>query len=288
MPLFPFAQFEVAGRFPIADGRYLARDQDRDTDDVFVVSSLQAPRRERRRRSRRARDAGDASEPESIPLTRATVVRTTGFDDAAAAEAWLAGLRRDPAARDEFTGAARRLVNTALHAHGAVAMDPYVCELGPHAPIATRIGFGDGDELVAGRWSAALDAPPDPVRRRRRAETLHPQERLAAVFSGRARLDPCETLVLRARLDLDGGRTREAALQLEPALAATVAELGPGAAGEQAEDIEALRDEAEAVAALRERALTAELPGEASAMLERVLERCERVLRRRNILSERG
>jgi hypothetical protein len=284
MPLFPFAQFEVAGRFPIADGRYLARDSESGAEDVLVISSLQVPRRERRRRPRRARDAGDAPKVEPLPVIRATVVRTAGFDDAGAAESWLAEMRRDPAARDEFTGAALRLVNTALHAHRAVAMDPYVCELGPHAAIATRVGFGDGDELVAGRWSAALDAPPDPVRRRRRAETLFPQERLAAVLTGRERLDVCETLVLRARLDLDQGRPREAALQLEPAIRALLAEVHASEGTDQAEDLARLEGRRRQIADAGEKALAGDLPAELEAALGDSLAVGERVLRRRRLL----
>ena len=41
----------------------------------------------------------------------------------------------------------------------------------------------------------------------------------------RERIDPCETLVLRARADLDGDRLREAALQLRVGLEALLIEL---------------------------------------------------------------
>ena len=50
-------------------------------------------------------------------------------------------------------------------------------------------------------------------RKRKRGETLAPQERLAAILGGRDALLAGEELLLRARLDLDAGRTREAALQ---------------------------------------------------------------------------
>ena len=284
MPLFPFAQFEVAGLLGIPAGRYLARDDERDADDVLVISSLQAPRRDRRRRSRRARDAGEPAGAESLPATRATVVRATApFDDGAAAEQWLAGMRRDPDARDEFAGDARILLNSALHAHRAAAMDPYGAELGPHGAVATRIGFGDGDELAAGRWTEAVEAPPDPGRRRR-AETLQPQERLAAVLAGRGGVDACETLVLRARLDLDNGRAREAALQLEPAIRAVLAELSAEPGSDQAEDLERLAEQERRVSEAARQALAGGLPAESAGVVAEALALAERALRRRRLL----
>ena len=65
---------------------------------------------------------------------------------------------------------------------------------------------------------------------------LRPQARLAAVLNGRERPLACEELTLRARLDLDHGREREAALQVLVALDAALAELAadPQAAGPRA------------------------------------------------------
>ena len=45
------------------------------------------------------------------------------------------------------------------------------------------------------------------------------------MLGGRERLDACETLLLRARADLDAGRPREAALQLRVGLEALLVEL---------------------------------------------------------------
>ena len=59
----------------------------------------------------------------------------------------------------------------------------------------------------------------------RRARVLHPQARLAAVLGAREPMLACEELALRARLDLDHGREREAALQVLVALDAALAEL---------------------------------------------------------------
>jgi multidrug resistance efflux pump len=54
---------------------------------------------------------------------------------------------------------------------------------------------------------------------------LRPQERLAALLGARSSMLLCEELTLRARLDLDQGRLRLAALELDAALATAVAEL---------------------------------------------------------------
>src|SRR5919202_1454802 len=73
----------------------------------------------------------------------------------------------------------------------------------------------------------------EPQGRLRRAETLAPQERLAALLGGSDEVLVAEELVLRARTDIDEGRPREAALQARVALEALLAEL-PGAAAELA------------------------------------------------------
>ena len=288
MPLFPFAQFEVPGRLGLPDGRYLARDISGEADDVIVISSLQALRRERRRRSRRVRDAGVAPETQELPVTRVTVVRATAFDDEGEAKTWLDGMRCDTEARDHFTADARILVNRSLHAHRAATMDPYIAELGPHSPAVTRLGFGEGEALAGGEWSAAIDAPPDPGPRRRRIDALRPQERVAGVLGRRDRVDVCETLVLRARLDLDHGRTREAALQLGPGLRALLAEVEPGNNEEQSADLTEARARLAQVDHVAKEALTGELPDQLAAVVGDTLALCERILRRRRILGTSG
>ena len=124
---------------------------------------------------------------------------------------------------------------------------------------------------------------PLPGRRRRRAEALRPQERVAAVLAGREPIDACETLLLRARADLDQGRPREAALQLRAGLEALLAELPASAGPDQAEDLAALRERLESTAgrpARRSQASSAERAAEVAETLGI----CERVLRRRQIL----
>ena len=82
--------------------------------------------------------------------------------------------------------------------------------------------------MAIGRYTKALDVDVRATgasRRQQRAEELRPQERVAAVLGGRERVDACETLLLRARADLDSGRHREAALQLRVGLEALLVEL---------------------------------------------------------------
>jgi hypothetical protein len=104
------------------------------------------------------------------------------------------------------------------------------------------------------------------------------------VLAGREQIDVCETLLLRARADLDQGRAREAALQLRVGLEALLAEL-PGKAGpDQEEDLAALRERLERTVAAAGEALSGELSAERTDELAETLGTCERVLRRRQIL----
>jgi hypothetical protein len=261
------------------------RDEAGEAEDVLVVSPLAAPRRGRRRRGRHARLASAEPDARELPATRATVVRAEALADEGEGKDWLAAITRDPEARDAFVAEALGILNTALHAQRAAAMDPFVSELGAHRAVATRVGYGAGEEVAAGRWTKAVDAPPEPSRRQRRAEALRPQERLAAILAGRDRVAACETLTLRARLDLDHGRPLEAALEIEAAARAMPAELaGASASAEQEEDLAAIRDRSAALYALRGEALAGELSERGRETLEETLAICERVLRRRRIL----
>ncbi len=100
-------------------------------------------------------------------------------------------------------------------------------ELRSEHAATVRIGHGSGKEVASGRFSSAreVDVRGGRSQRRRREEELRPQERVAALLGGREQLDACETLLLRARADLDAGRNREAALQLRVGLEALLVEL---------------------------------------------------------------
>jgi hypothetical protein len=284
---FRFVQMDVPGRIGIDDGRYLLRAPDEDAETVIVVQTLGAPAAGRsRRRRRRPRLADSLEPPAEVPVTRITVIpaEERGADEAARELDALAG---DLEAAEEAVLTGLRGANRLVRAHRIATQDPYGHEIGRSAPLAVRVGFGTGGELADGRWTRALDVPP-PERRRRRADALRPQERLAELLAGREEIEACETLLLRARADLDQGRLREAGLQLLPGLDALLAELpergGPG----QEEDLADLRERREPLARVAAEALRGDLTAEQVQQIADALGVCERILRRRQALREPG
>jgi hypothetical protein len=278
-------QFEFPGALDVPDGRYLARGED--GQRVLVVETVGAPAPPRRRR-RRAKESDPEAEPKPVPLSRVTVVRAEEpLESDAEAERWLAEAVASEDSTDAAVADAVSLLNQALHAHAAASADHLASELRADRATSVRIGHGSGKEVAAGRYSAAreIDLRDGAGARRRRDEELRPQERLAAILGGRERVDACETLILRARADLDASRRREAALQLRVALEAMLAELGgaladPGHEKDMAE-IEARKGEAGDAA---NAALRGELDVENERNVTELTEICERVLRRRRVL----
>ena len=116
------------------------------------------------------------------------------------------------------------MLNRALHAHRIAAADPYAGEITLRHALVTRVGYGTGEQVAEGCWTTARELPPERGRIAREA-ALRPQERFAALLAARDAAPACELLALRARLDLDQARDREAALQIEAALGAALAEL---------------------------------------------------------------
>ena len=161
--------------------------------------------------------------------------------DQSGAEQELEALHGDSAATEEAILEGLQAVNRVVRAHRIASQDPYDHEIGRLTPLAVRVGFGTGTELADGKWTEAFEAA-SPERRRRRADALRPQERLAELLAGRESIDVCETLLLRARADLDQGRPREAALQLRPGLDALLAEVPDRAGPGQDEDLARLQD----------------------------------------------
>jgi hypothetical protein len=255
---------------------------------VLVVETLAAPPRPSRRR-RRPRDAEAAAAPPEVPLSRATAIRAfEPFEARHEAAAWLAAATAEDAELDRLVATGIALVNDALHAHAVAAADPFVAALAPERAIAVRVGYGSGEETAEGAYSEACEVDVQTTsasRRRRRQEDLRPQERVAAVLRGRERVDVCETLLLRARADLDAGRRREAALQLRVGVEALLAEL-PEALDDDnhRDDIEALNERQPAIEAAAARALKGDLDVEAEKSAEESLELAERILRRRRVL----
>lgn len=273
----------------VPDGRYLARGRggDESSQRVLVVETLGAPAPPGRRR-RRAKAAAPGEEPAALPLARLTAVRAhEPFSSEQDAARWLAAASAEEEAVDALVADAVALANRALHARAVATADPSEGALRPERAVTVRIGYGSGEEVAVGRYAAAniVDVRGGSSPRRRREEDLRPQERIAAVLGGREGLDACETLLLRARADLDAGRTREAALQLRVALEALLAELdGALADPGHTEDMAALEGRKAAVGAAANAALRGDLSAEQATQVREPIELCERVLRRRRVL----
>jgi hypothetical protein len=258
----------------------VGRDCAGDTAPLVVVRpGAAAPRRRRLGGSRPRRVQPDA-EPTPVEVTRATVIAAESLPEAAAAE-WLRG------AEGERAGAAvaeaLAVLNLALHHHRVAAADPYAGAASPAGAHVTRVGYGTGEQVAEGAWMDARELPPPRGAAGRRSIALAPQERLAALLSGRDVALACEELALRARLDLDQGREREAALQLRAALDAALSELAGwrdvgGIEGRLAE-LRGLRPGVEQAAA---DALEGGLQPEAVDRVRRALERLEAALRARS------
>ncbi|MFL5870606.1 MAG: hypothetical protein ACJ75R_05960 [Solirubrobacterales bacterium] len=244
---------------------------------VKIEDAPQPPRRRLRRA--RPKDSDREPDPQRLPVSTLTVIRPDPLGAGDRARGWLDDVRDDDAAiRGELDGALE-LINQALHAHRTATLDPHLADVSPDRALAVRIGFGTGDQLAEARFAEAIDVPHSA--RRRRLETLRPQERIAAVVGGRERVPPAELLLLRARADLDAGRTSEAALQLRIGVDALL--FGPRRDSDQAEagDLAAIDERRGLIARGADEALQGELSDERVAELTETLRLCERVLRRR-------
>lgn len=281
-------QFDFPGALGVPDGRYLARDgSGEEGQRVLVIETLGAPSPPRRKRRAKQIEPGDGPEP--LPLTRVTAVRAQEpFDSTEDAQRWLEETFANEDSTEAAIADALGLLNRALHAQTVASADSRGTELSVQNAVVARIGHGSGKEVAAGRFTEANALDPRTAsgsRRQRRDEELRPQERLAAILGGRERVDTCETLLLRARSDLNAGRYREAALQLRVALEALLIELDgaladPGHEEDMAE-LGARRKEAGDAA---NAALRGELDVEQESQIVELIELCERVLRRRRIL----
>jgi hypothetical protein len=289
-PFFGFAQFDFAGSLPLADGRYLASREDDEGESVLVLQTLAAPPRPSRRR-RKPRDAEAAPTPPEVPVARATAIRAfEPFERPEEAAAWLASATATEASIDAVVETGIALVNDALHAQAVAAADPHPAAVTPERAVAVRLGYGSGKQTAESTYGEAREVDvraPGGSSRRRRQEDMRPQERVAALLRGRQRTDVCETLLLRARADLDAGRRREAALQLRVGIEALLFELaGRLEDADHARDVEALEERRPAVEAAAERALRGDLASETETAVREALELAERILRRRRLLTE--
>jgi hypothetical protein len=264
-----------------AEGRYVLRGHAGEPEHVLVLETIGAPPRRRRGGLLGGRGRGGGggrvgSEPPltPVPVTVATIVGASPFGDADIAAAWLEGADLVAEAH-----AAAGVLNGVLHAQRLVTADPFVREVLPEQALAIRVGIGIGDEVAQGRWTEARALAPWHAEVPRRAHALRPHERFAALLAGRDVALAAEELTLRARLDVDRGRSREAALQLRVALEAALSELQAWShRPEMAQRLAELRDERGAVAAAANRALEGGLDAAQIADVERVVGRIEAAL----------
>jgi hypothetical protein len=203
-----------------------------------------------------------------------TVIDSAAFEDEQTAETWLERCRGDEEERESTADEALMVVNRAVQAHRLAAGDPYVGEVSRRHVHAGRLGYGIGEEVADGNWRAAYTLP-EPRSRTRRRQMLSPQEQLAALLGGRSDAHPSEDLALRARLDLDQGRVRLAALQLCAAFDAFDAE----SAGEDA--AEGLSEQRREARELADAALRGDLDPARAGRVGELLDQLRRPLMRR-------
>lgn len=286
--LFGFVQFDFAGALPLAEGRYLAGSGGGDEGEtVLVLEQIGVPAAPPRRRRRRGAPADP--EPAPLSLTRITAIRASSpFAGQAEAARWLDEAYEDEDRVEALAAEGIAPLNRALHAHAVAAADPYGRELTPEGAERVLIGYGSGEETADGHFTDARQVDLTPrasSRRRRHEEELRPQEKVAGVLRGREQLDACETLLLRARADLDAGRDREGALQLRVGLEALLVELDGAVADPGHEtDMATAAEQQRAAAEIAEVALRDRLSAAQHETLTEALTLCERILRRRRIL----
>ncbi|HEX6602911.1 MAG TPA: hypothetical protein VF030_09745, partial [Solirubrobacterales bacterium] len=210
------------------------------------------------------------------------------FKDPGEAARWLDQVAEAEDMVDVLVDEGLALLNLALHAQAIATANPNSqAELDTESAERVLLGFGSGEEVADGRFTEAreVDTSPRASRRRRREEELRPQERVAGVLRGREHLDACETLLLRARADLDANRTREAALQLRVGLEALLVELKDALADPgHEEDMATLSERKGEAGEAANSALNGDLSPEQRNQIEELLKLSERVLRRRRVL----
>ena len=243
-----------------------------------MIGGHDAPRRRRRAGRPRRAEPG----PAAVEITRATVIDAEPLGDP---ETWLE--RATGAEAERVTGDALALLNRAVAGQRVASADPWLPDADPAHAIVCRVGYGSGEQVADGDWEAALELPL-PAARGARSLVLSPQERLAALLSGRDAALACEELTLRARGDLDHGRPREAALQLAIALNAALAELEVWRdQGDMAERLEELRRPARRCGARRRGGASGWTRGRGRASMEAALGRLEAALRARQVAEAR-
>jgi hypothetical protein len=279
MGTFRFVQFEFGFLLGPSDGRFLIRPEtEAPPQHILVLKTLGALER-RRFKGRRGTVVTDA-EPEPVPTSRATVIAPADVSQAEAA-AWLTDARGSNESANAEVEDALKVLNHSLQAHRISRGDAAARDVSADLALITRIGYGSGDEVADGQYEEAWELPRRGVRFAKRSMEA-PDERFAALIGGREQLFACEELVMRARTDLNAGRTREAALQARIALETLLAELGddlPGGRGR------ALTADRELAGAAANEALRGDLRPEVADSLAEFVERMESALRARRLAS---
>ncbi|MDQ3572144.1 MAG: hypothetical protein M3383_04720 [Actinomycetota bacterium] len=282
MTHFPFVQIALAGAFGIDDGRYPVRgaraNQDAAPDGVLVVRTFGAPVAARRRSRRRKAVVADPDAQPTVPVTELTVIDAAAIDGDP--EKWHAALAKDAHRRDALTEWGLAIVARTLAARRIAAVDAGVPDPSLALTISLRLGYGDGDSLVEGRWGNAIEIPREQSRLGR-TSILRPQERVAAIMSGREHSLLCEELILRAAADLTGERVREATLQARVGLEALLAERHVLESPGQAQDLDLLDSRRRMTGDAANAALKGELGEALEAEIRETVAVCQRVLRRR-------
>jgi hypothetical protein len=245
-------QWEFPGRLGPDAGRYTVRRfAGDDVQQVLVI--------------------GVAADP---PRTRATVVTAAPIEGDP--DRWLAG------AGDDVVAEALAVLTRAVAARRVAAADPWQADPDPARAVAVRVGYGSGEQVAEGSWEDAVELPAPGTERKRRRVTS-PHDRVASLLGGHDVALACEELAIRARGDLDRGRGREAALQLDAALRAALAELESWREHRDIADrLTELGGHREPVAAAAEAALQGGLDDGATAAVRAALERLEAALRARS------
>lgn len=275
--LFLFVQMEFPWELGPADGRYLLRSYaDREPERVVVLETLGAKRARGRLAARRRPPVDPEPEPQPVASTRATVIDPVSVSAERQAQAWLAAMDTEREART-----ATAALNRMLAAYRLATADPDMHELTPTRALVVRAGWGEGEQVAYGDWLHARELrwrePRGPQMRR----GLRAQEHLAALLGAREPMLLCEELALRARHDLDAGRLRHAALELEHAYAAALTELRDERAADLAARVDELAGLNASVAQAARAALSDDAEGPDADAVTHALVRLEATLRAR-------
>jgi len=210
-----------------------------------------------------------------VRTSQATVIDVGDpLDGTELAAAWLKG------AGEAELAEGLAVLNRALRAHRIASADPHAHGVGRQDALVARIGYGAGEQVADGLWTDARELIDAGRRHRRRIPAA--QARLAALLTGRHPTLACEELTLRARLDLDQGHTREAAIQVLVALDTAIAELADDpTAPALADRLNELRGLYEGVAAAARQAASGPVGTPERQATEFALGRIEAALRAR-------